>query len=318
MKVLHVINSLILAGVEVLLTEMVPHFQARGLEVEIAVLKPLDSPLEERLRSSGVPFLPNRTARIYSPAHVFSLARHLHKYDVVQANLFPAQLWVAAAAALAGATVPLVTTEQNTHNDRRHWWFHPLDRWMYGRYRAIACCSPETQDALVQWIPQVKPRVSVIPNGVPLERFENAQPLPRANVLPEDRSPIIMFVARLQPQKDHVTLLRALAKIPRARLALVGDGELRPSLEALAASLGIWERVHFLGRRADVPQLLKLADVYVHSSHWEGFGIAAVEAMAAGLPVIASDVPGLSQVVGSAGLLFPRGDADCLAGHISS
>ncbi|MGH9669124.1 MAG: glycosyltransferase, partial [Terriglobales bacterium] len=94
--------------------------------------------------------------------------------------------------------------------------------------------------------------------------------------------------------------------------------ELRPSLEALAASLGIWERVHFLGRRADVPQLLKLADVYVHSSHWEGFGIAAVEAMAAGLPVIASDVPGLSQVVGSAGLLFPRGDADCLAGHISS
>jgi glycosyltransferase involved in cell wall biosynthesis len=89
-------------------------------------------------------------------------------------------------------------------------------------------------------------------------------------------------------------------------------------LEALAASLGIRERVHFLGRRADVPQLLKLADVYVHSSHWEGFGIAAVEAMAAGVPVIASDVPGLGQVVGSAGLLFPAGDAECLAKHIRS
>lgn len=318
MKVLHVINSLILAGVEVLLAEMVPRFQARGLEVEVAVLKPLDSPLEHRLRDSGIPFFPNRVDRIYSPRHVFPLARRLHEFDLVQSYLFPAQLWVASAAVLAKRRVPLVTTEQSTHNDRRRWWLRPLDRWMYSRYRAIACNSPETLESLVRWVPGTKNRVSVIPNGVPIERFEEAQPLPRAGLLPEDGSPLLIFVARLEPAKDHATLLRALAQVPGARLALVGDGELRPELEQLASSLGIRERVHFLGRRPDVPGLLKLADVYVHSSHWEGFGIAAVEAMAAGVPVIASDVPGLSQVVDSAGLLFPPGDAGCLAKHIRS
>lgn len=318
MKVLHVINSLILAGVEVLLAEMVPRFQARGLEVEVAVLKPLDSPLEHRLRDSGVAFLRGGDERIYSPAHVLSLARRLHEFDLVQSYLFPSQLWVAAAAVLAKRRVPLVTTEQSTHTGRRTWWFRPVDRWMYSRYRAIACNSPETLESLVRWVPGAKPRACVIPNGVPLERFEKAQPLPRACVLPDDGSPLLMFVARLQPEKDHGTLLRALAQVPGARLALVGEGVLRPQMEALAASLGIGERVHFLGRRPDVPQLLKLADAYVHSSHWEGFGIAAVEAMAAGVPVIATDVPGLSQVVGSAGLLFPPGDAECLAKHIRS
>jgi glycosyltransferase involved in cell wall biosynthesis len=318
MKVLHVINSLILAGVEVLLAEMVPRFRARGLEVEVAVLKPLDSPLEHRLRDSGIPFLQNSVHRIYSPAHVFSLARRLHEFDLVQSYLFPAQLWVASAAVLAKRRVPLVTTEQSTQTGRRNWWFHPADRWMYSRYRAIACNSPETLESLVRWVPGAESRVSVIPNGVALDRMAGAQPPPRSSVLPDDGSPLLMFVARLEPAKDHATLLRALAQVPSTRLALVGDGVLRGELEALAASLGIRERVHFLGRRADVPQLLKLADVYVHSSHWEGFGIAAVEAMAAGVPVIASDVPGLGQVVGSAGLLFPAGDAECLAKHIRS
>lgn len=318
MKVLHVINSLILAGVEVLLAEMAPRFRARGLEVEVAVLKPLDSPLERRLHDSGVPFLRGGDDRIYSPAHVLSLARRLHEFDLVQSYLFPAQLWVASAAVLAKRSVPLVTTEQSTHNYRRRWWYRPADRWMYSRYRAIACNSRETLESLVRWVPGAKPRACVIPNGVPIERFESAQPPPRASVLPDDGSPLLMFVARIEPEKDHATLLRALAQVPEARLALVGEGVLRPQMEALAASLGIRERVHFLGRRPDVPQLLKLADVYVHSSHWEGFGVAAVEAMAAGMPVIVSDVPGLSQVVGSAGLLFPPGDADCLARHIRS
>jgi glycosyltransferase involved in cell wall biosynthesis len=84
-------------------------------------------------------------------------------------------------------------------------------------------------------------------------------------------------------------------------------------MQALGTSLGIRERVHFLGRRPDVASLLKMADVYVQCSHFEGFGIAAVEAMATGLPVVASAVPGLSDVVGDAGLLVPPGDAGALA-----
>jgi glycosyltransferase involved in cell wall biosynthesis len=110
--------------------------------------------------------------------------------------------------------------------------------------------------------------------------------------------------------------LRALTTIPNVQLLLVGDGILRPSLEKLARSLGVAERVTFFGRRKDVAQILKASDIYIHSATFDGFGIAACEAMAAGLPVIASDVPGLADVVRGAGILFPAGDHAALARKI--
>ncbi len=187
---------------------------------------------------------------------------------------------------------------------------------MYSRYRAIACNSQGTLDALVGWLPTTRARTRVIPNGVPLERFQHATPARRdALGIPLD-APVVAFVARFQPAKDHATLIRAAAQLPGLHLLFPGDGELRSEAEALARSLGVASRTHFLGRRADIPELLKMSDVYVHSSHWEGFGIAAVEAMAAGLPIIATDVPGLSEVVGGAGPLFPVGDVGALVKHL--
>jgi glycosyltransferase involved in cell wall biosynthesis len=106
------------------------------------------------------------------------------------------------------------------------------------------------------------------------------------------------------------------AKVSDVDLALVGDGELRGQFERQAESLGIAKRVHFLGARSDVAELLKMADIYVHVPVFEGFGIAAAEAMAAGKPIIASDVPGLAQVVGDAALLVPPSDSEALAAAI--
>ena len=97
---------------------------------------------------------------------------------------------------------------------------------------------------------------------------------------------------------------------------LVGEGRLTKQLQRRAAELGVASRVHFFGKRRDVPQLLKAADLYVQPSRVEGFGIAALEAMASGLPIIASNVAGLAEVVGENGMLFPAGDhrrlAECL------
>lgn len=316
MRVLLVINSLILAGAEVLLREMAPCLRDAGLDVSIALLKTLESPLEKELRGQGFPFLPIESA-IYSPRHVLSLARHLHRFDLVHSYLFPAQLWLAMANPLSRRRVPLVTTEQSTTNGRRKAHLRPLDRWMYGRYSAIGCNSQATFDSLRAWVPEYSDRMSIVYNGVPLERFQRSAAADRAQVLPTASGrKIISFVARFEHAKDHPTLLRAIAGLPDADLLLVGDGPLRPQVAALASDLGIAARVHFLGRRHDVPQLLKMSDVYVHCSHWEGFGIAAVEAMAAGLPVVATDVPGLSEIVSGAGVLFAPGDDKALAGHL--
>jgi glycosyltransferase involved in cell wall biosynthesis len=316
MRVLHVIDSLPFAGVEVLLTELAPRLVERGFDASVALLKSLDSPLERRLRATGVHFLPTPDFGIYSARHVFRLAPYFQHYDLVHAYLFPAQLWVAMAATVARTHVPLVTSEQGTRNRRRRLWWRPLDRWMYRQYRSIICASEGIAASLRQWLPETTPRLCVVHNGIPLEQFERASKPERRSVLGCDCENALVFVARFDAAKDHPTLLRALAGVPNAHLTLVGDGDQRPVIERMIAELGLAGRVHLLGRRGDVAQVLKACDLYVHCSNHEGFGIAAVEAMAAGLPVIASDVPGLAEVVEGGGLLVPPGDAPALQSAI--
>ena len=123
--------------------------------------------------------------------------------------------------------------------------------------------------------------MTVIENGIDVQRFQHAKPVSRASVGASNSNCVLLYVASLQPRKDHTNLLRAMTHIPDVDLVLAGDGELRPQLERLAETLGVAPRVHFLGRRKDVAELLKMADIYVHPPAFEGFGIAAAEAMAA-------------------------------------
>jgi glycosyltransferase involved in cell wall biosynthesis len=297
---------------------MVPRMRSAGVDGSVAVLKELDSPFERELREKNIPFLPTARGGIYSPAHVLALRRHLHKFDLVQTYLFPAQLFAPLAVMLAGSKVPLVLSEGTTHHRRKKKWLHPLETWMYSRYTAIACASEGIAASLKAWVPGVGEKLTVIPNGIDLEAFERASPVPRTSLGINNGNCVLLYVARLEPQKDHANLLRALSQIPDADLLLAGDGSLRAQLEAQAETLGVARRVHFLGRRKDVAELLKMADIYVHAPVFEGFGIAAAEALSAGKPVVASNVPGLAQVVGDAGILVPPGDPATLAREVCS
>ena len=316
-RVLHVINSLTLAGAEVLVGEMAPRLRDHGCNVTVAVLRVLDSPLERRLATAGIPVVHVARAATYSPFHIWPLARLMQQYDIVHVHLFPAQLWAAGARRFCKRPPILVTTEHNPDNNRRH---RPLarmiDRFVYAHYGSIICNSEATASALREWIPSLRERLTVIPNGIAVARFSAAAAAERGEILRDARGPVAMFVARLQPQKDHATLLRAVAEVPDLQLILVGEGELRADLEQLARSLSIADRVHFLGHRTDIAELLKMANVYVHATHSDGFGIAALEAMAAGLPIVASNVPGLAEVISDSGILVPPGEAQALAAAI--
>jgi glycosyltransferase involved in cell wall biosynthesis len=313
-RVLHVINSLALAGAESLVTDMAPRLRDLGFDVEVAVLSKGETHLQTTLGASGVPVTCARATHRYSPVHVHSIHRLMREADLVHVHLFPSQLWAAAARCLFRGNVPMVTSEHGSSNNRRGMpLVRVLDRLMYAAYDAVICNSRATATALCKWAPTVQSRIVVIPNGVDLERFRAAPAANRDQIVGGQQGPIAMFVARMDPQKDHATLLRAAAAIENLQLVLVGDGELRPQLQAMAISLGIAHRVHFLGRRHDVPSLLKLADLYVHSTKFEGFGIAALEAMAAGVPVVGSNVAGLAEVVSDAGLLVAPGNASGLA-----
>jgi glycosyltransferase involved in cell wall biosynthesis len=128
-------------------------------------------------------------------------------------------------------------------------------------------------------------------------------------------TPVITMVARFIEGKDHDLLLRAFARIPKGpRLRLVGDGPTRASVESLARELGIHEQVDFLGNRDDVPSLLATSDVFVLASRSEMLPISILEAMRAGLPVIASDVGGVGEAIthNENGFLVPSGSVSAL------
>jgi glycosyltransferase involved in cell wall biosynthesis len=147
-------------------------------------------------------------------------------------------------------------------------------------------------------------RVVTVHNGMP-----DVAPELRAN---PERSPArLVMIARFEPQKDHATLLRALGDL-RAyawELDLIGDGPQRPQMEVLAQGLGIRERVHFLGQRRDVDRLLSQAQIGMLVSNWEGFPLSILEAMRAGLPMVATDVGGVAEAIeeGKTGYVVPQG-----------
>jgi len=134
----------------------------------------------------------------------------------------------------------------------------------------------------------------------------------RAN--PERSPPRIIMVARLSWWKDHQTLLRALAGLVELEwtLELVGDGPTRPEVQALTASLGLAQRVYFQGFKAEVASHLAEAQLFVLASKWEGFPRSILEAMRAGLPVVASDVGGVRESVrdGETGFVVRGGDTE--------
>jgi glycosyltransferase involved in cell wall biosynthesis len=131
----------------------------------------------------------------------------------------------------------------------------------------------------------------------------------------------MVMVARFESQKDHATLLRALAGLRHDRweLDLVGGGPLMAEMQSLASSLGIADRVHFLGQRMDVAQILARSQVSLLVTNWEGFPLSILESMRAGLPVIASAVGGIDESVrdGETGYLVPRGGVDQLRERIA-
>jgi glycosyltransferase involved in cell wall biosynthesis len=311
MKVLHIISTLGIGGAETLVSELAVSQKIAGLNVAVYVLVKTGTHLEDQLVKNGVP-VTYGVGGWYSFRQLIPLSKYVKvfKPDIVHSHLTPAQLWSALIS-----HPRRLTTEHSTFNRRRKFVFKVFDSWMYSQYRVIACISRATANALGEWIPLIFNRITVVTNGIDIERFQNASAAKLSQISTKKR--IIMMVARLEIPKDHFTLIRAVDMLPNTQLFLIGDGKLRLELETLITELGLNSRVFLLGKRSDIPHLLKCADIYVHSSEWEGFGIAVLEAMAAGLPIVATDVPGLADLVGQSGILFPVKDFKSLAKSLS-
>ncbi len=319
MRVLHVITSLQTGGAEKLMVDLLPRLRDAGHEVELAVFNGQVTPFFEHLHEKGIPihrFMPGG-GNVYNPLNLLKLYRLVRKggYDVVHTHNTAPQLFAAIGSVLC--SVVLCTTEHNTSNRRRSWrWYASIDRWMYSRYKAVVCISEKTECHLKAFIGENITKIVTISNGIDIEKYRHAITFDIKSEYQDCKTAVVQ-IAGFRYQKDQDTVIKALTKLPDdIHLFLVGDGERRKELEDLTNNLNLSHRVHFMGIRYDVAEILKGADIAVMSSHWEGFGLAAVEAMATRTPIIATDVDGLREVVKGAGILFPHQDAEALAREI--
>lgn len=316
MKILHVITSLRTGGAEKLMVDLLPRLRDLDHKVDLCVFDGLRTPFYEALEAKGIRIIPLRVGgSVYDPRNIFALISLIKSYDVVHTHNTACQMYVAMANVFAKKCI--VTTEHSTSNRRRKYpmlkW---LDAWMYRQYQTIVTVSDIAGQNIKGYIGDETLPTKTITNGIDVSRFRNAEPCQEIVDVYKDCFVCVM-VAGFRYEKDHATVIKAFGLLSEQyHLLLVGDGEKRGELEAFVASIGVGERVHFLGIRMDVPNLLQAADVVIMSSHREGLSLSNLEGMASGKPFIASDVEGLHEIVNGAGILFPHQNAEALAEQI--
>jgi glycosyltransferase involved in cell wall biosynthesis len=281
----------------------------------LALRRKRHSPKERiaHLQRDGVPLaLVAGWSHIATILHLVRVCKQFRP-DILVAHGFSEHLWGRYAGLLA--QVPhLVQVEHNTR-ERYTRWRLMQSRWLAQYTSRIVGCSEGVKLALLaQGLPAS--RITAIANGIALTPFAAAAAVDFAT-----RDAALVMVARLSKQKDHATLIHALALL-RARgltpvLHLAGGGKPahRKPLEQLANTLGLSEQVKFLGVIPNVPALLMQSQIAVLSTHYEGMPLALIEGMAAGCAVVASDVPGVREIIqdGVDGRLVAPKDPTALA-----
>lgn len=273
--------------------------------------------LAERLENGGVPCTCLGWRGSRDAWRILDLARRLHAFrpELLQTFLFHANV----AGRIAGrlARVPVIVSGIRVA-EREKSWHVRLERMTRFLATHHVCVSEAVARFSRQYARLAPATVSVIPNGVDLAKFQSARPLAPHELNAPPETLWMLCVGRLHPQKGQRLLLEAVAPLleshPRWRLMLVGEGPMRQSLEEHIERLRCRDQVRLLGWRVDVPRLMKTATLLVLPSLWEGLPNVVLEAMAAGLPVVASDVEGVREVLetGVTGLIVEPGSAVAL------
>ena len=306
-----------IGGAHIHVRDLSTALRSRGAEVTI--LAGRDGRFANHLRECGIPIhciqnLHRSVGPLQAVKAVLEIRELLRQLrpDIVSTHSTTAGLLGRIAAYSLG--IPALFSALGWGFTKGHPWIQRVIFWLVEwaaaplASRIITVCESDFSAAERSFLTR-KDRLVAIPNAMP-----DVKESLRAR--PERSPPKIVMVARMAWQKDHATLLRALAQLTDLdwQLELVGDGPLLSSVEALAASLEIASRVRFAGYRQDVAERLADGQIFVLASNWEGFPRSILEAMRAGLPVIASDVGGVRESVreSETGFVVPRGNIDVL------
>ncbi len=313
--VFHVIPSLRMGGAERLVLELCARLPEHGYRTKIIALFD-GGALWQEVRDRNirwtqtVPSVDASRLELLSRLKKTIYAEPGRRPDIVHAHLFGADFWSILAREFhevhrmlheKGVPPPaFVSTAHNIdHEDSSLRRF--ARRWAVRRMDRVIAISKDVRRYAMHDLRVKNDRIRIIPNGIDVDR------IPLRGTRAFDATPRFITVGRLEPQKGHETLFRALKDVkPPWRLDVVGSGSLERDLKELAERMHIASRVHFLGERHDVGELLAASDLFLFPSHWEGMGLALLEAMAAGLPFLASDLPAIREFTTASRLVPPE------------
>ncbi|TAN32500.1 glycosyltransferase family 1 protein [Patescibacteria group bacterium] len=302
MRICHIIPKLSYGGAERMLVDLINN-SSPNFEHSVIVFfdyNPLAADLKE---GTCVVVVPKKGKLSLGLVTDIRDALNGLKPDIVHTHLFGGDLWGRLAAKRLG--LPVVTTEHNI-NVSEGWLKNELRHWLRKKSDAYVSCSDFVRGYMEKRC-QIK-GATVIKNGIELERFVHVE---QRRI---DRPIQLLVLGRLTKQKGHAVALRALAKLKNIewRLSVLGEGELASGLRTEARELGIGDRVEFLPATREISGALAQHDILLMPSLWEGLGVAAMEAMAAGRLVVASRVGGLPELIkdGETGLLARPGDVN--------
>jgi glycosyltransferase involved in cell wall biosynthesis len=314
-RVLHAVVAGEVGGAERMLVDLASNPGATRAEHAVALVTPSDS-LRRMLSEAGLrvhdrgparegplPFL-WRSLGPRDVAWMAGVARD-ERARIVHLHTFASQVVGTRAALRVGARVLRTEHSTRAYVDPSCW---PFSRWSLARADACVAISEYVRAVATARAPWAAAKVHVVPNGVDVEHFA-----PREEPKPEAFT--FVLVARLERRKGVDLALEALARVPGAHLDVIGDGDQRRALEDAARARGVGHRVRFHGFVADTRGTLSRAHAALCTSREEGLGIALIEAMSTGLPVVGFAVGGVPELVeeGKTGLLCRPGDVEALA-----
>lgn len=334
LRLLWLIDSLTIGGAERLAVSFAREAAGVGIQLRVCSLKRIDgNPLERELAETGVPCEVLNATHLRDRRAFARLQRLMReeRFDILHAHLMYATIWGVPAARFAG--VPCVATLHVPPSTEPPWSRQRIrERLMCGLLNrsnaTVIAVSAALRDRHLRRGLLDARRLIVVQNGIDAERCptanaEAAAALGRAFSLPAGARVIIATAVLREPRKGVHVLLdafpRVLSACPTAQLIVVGDGPLKPALQAQSQRLGVERAVHWAGTRNDVASLLAGADLFVHAALDDPFPTAVLEAMAAALPVVATTVDGIPEMITSAvsGRLVPPADSAALSAAIA-
>jgi len=299
LKVLHIISSFVTGGAEKLVVDLLTNHDTNKIEMAAVSFGPkMNYILEKELAEKGIDVYYLNKQKGFDVSIYFKLHKIFREFkpDVVHTHLYVIR-YTLLPALINRIPVMVHTIHNNIESKEQNKLGIFVEKIAYHYFGMVpVAISESVRVSIIKTYDMAKNHIPIIINGIDTSKYREVKKCPKNN-----QSVRLIHIGRLNKQKNHALLIDSFKNVIDGgydvKLIIVGDGELKEELIEKVNSLGISDKVTFLGIRSDIPELLQASDFFVFSSNWEGLPLVVLEAMSAGLPIVSTKVGGIPEIV---------------------